>query len=333
MFDRDDWITNADISAISIDKWQQSIDLLAKIFRASSCALLQHSPLGLQFMVTSSQENEIYHAGGIIPADTESLHSQVCRNIRAIYIPDTWEQPEWKVCCEVEADGIRSYLGIPLLWPNGHLFGLLSVMDVRPSDYRETYLELLENFRQQFQTDLQLLLSEEENQQLNLTDEMTGIYNRHGFNTLAHYKLSVAKRYGHNFGLMYFDLDNLGLINDQLGWETGNEVVQTLANALESELRDSDVACRLGGDDFAALVFIRHHDDLENLATRIQKKLNILKQHSNRLPPITTSVGARWYEADKNLDIDETLEDVDRLMFAIKQEKKQMPPSGNLPKH
>lgn len=333
MFSRDDWIQQAKLSPVALDKWQTSTDLLARLFKASSCCIVQQSPIGFQFEVTSLQPNELFQPGGIIPVSTRSLHSLVLEAHKGLYIPDTSDQPDWQACCEVEINEVRSYLGIPLRWPNGHPFGILAIMDTQPTDYRDTYLELAENIRQQIQTDLLLLVTEEEISELNIRDEMTGIYNRKGFNTLAQHKLSVAKRYGHNFGLMYFDLDNLGLINEQLGWETGNQVVQTLASALDSELRDSDIAARLGEDDFAALVFIREHDDLENLATRIQRKLNILKQRSDRMPPITTSVGARWYEADKDLDIDETLEDVDRLMFAIKQEKKQSPPSGNLPKH
>ncbi len=106
-----------------------------------------------------------------------------------------------------------------------------------------------------------------------------------------------------------------------------------LANALHSELRDSDIAARIGDDEFAALVFVRQADDLENLAIRIQKKLNLLKQYRDSLPPITTSVGAKCYQADTNLDISTMLSEVDRLMFNIKHEKKLASTSGYISKH
>lgn len=323
MFDRDAWVLNSDFSTLSLDKWQQSIDLLASFFKATGCSIAQHTPSGYRIAVSHSVSEPFHQQGLLIPNESKSFIDLVNSYQKAVYVPNTEENIECEACIEITDGKVHSYLGVPIFWSNGHLFGVLSIIDDHVTEYKKPFLDLVQNIRQHIETDLQLMLAEEELSQLCITDEMTGIYNRTGFNSLAKYKLTVAKRYGHNFGLMYFDLDNLGLINEQLGWEMGDRVVQTLADALYSELRESDIAARLGEDNFAALVFIREHDDLENLATRIQRKLNLLKGTSDQLPPITTSVGARWYEADKDLNIGETLNDVDRLMFAIKLEKKQ----------
>ncbi|MEH6814789.1 MAG: sensor domain-containing diguanylate cyclase, partial [Motiliproteus sp.] len=265
--------------------------------------------------------------------DGVTLHSQVVDLRRDLYIPNATEQSCWAEFPEVSGEGVVSYLGLPLMWSNGVPFGLLCIMDYIPTDYREPYFELVSAFKTQLEADLQLLLIEQELNELSLTDELTGIYNRRGFDALAQHKLSVAKRYGHTFGLMYFDLDNLHSINDQLGHETGDQAIIALANALHSELRDSDIAARIGDDEFAALVFIREAGDLENLAIRIQKKLNLLKQYRDSLPPITTSVGAKCYQADTDLDIGTMLHEVDRLMFNIKHEKKLASVSGVISKH
>src|SRR5690606_31247406 len=96
----------------------------------------------------------------------------------------------------------------------------------------------------------------------------------------------------------------------------------TLANALISELRDCDVAARIGNDEFAALVFIKQEEDLENLAIRIQKRMHMIKQQRDSLPPLTTSVGAKCYKANTEMDIAAMLNEVDQIMFSIKHEKK-----------
>ncbi|MCW8886190.1 MAG: sensor domain-containing diguanylate cyclase [Motiliproteus sp.] len=333
MFDCNSWILEADLSSISLEKWQKTVNLLARLFHAPSCFILQHNHKGYQVVVGSNQESEQYLAGGFIPNESSTLHSQVIDQCRELYIPNAIEQPCWLEFPEVSGDGVVSYLGLPLMWPNGVPFGVLCVMDNHPSDYREPYFELISSFQHQMEADLQLLVNEQELNELSLTDDLTGIYNRRGFDTLAKHKLSVAKRYGHTFGLMYFDLDNLHSINDQLGHETGDQAIIALANALDSELRDSDIAARIGDDEFAALVFVQQAQDLENLAIRIQKKLNLLKQYRDSLPPITTSVGAKCYQADTNLDISTMLHEVDRLMFNIKHEKKLASNSGVTPKH
>ncbi len=333
MFDRDSWILEADLSTVALNKWQQKVDLMAKLFHAPSCFVLQHNHKGFQVVIGSGQDSEPYLAGGVIPPDSSTLHSQVVDKGHELYVPNALEQSCWAAFPEVAGEGFVSYLGLPIRWPNGMVFGVLCVLDYQATDYREPYFELIDSAKQQIEADLQLLLNEQELIELSLTDELTGIYNRRGFDTLAHHKLSVAKRYGHTFGLMYFDLDNLHSINDQLGRDTGDQAIITLANALSSELRESDIAARIGNDEFAALVFVRREKDLEHLAIRIQKKLNLLKQCRDSLPPITTSVGAKCYQANTNLDIATMLNDVDRLMFNIKHQKKLASGSGYTPKH
>lgn len=333
MFDRDNWILNADFSTLKLDKWQKSIDLLTGFFKSDGCSIAQHSPLGYRITMSAGNAQWPYQTNNLIPETSNTLIGLVVSHQQTLYIPNTFHNAESAICSEVLDEGVMSYLGMPIFWPNGHLFGVIGILHTHATEYQKNYLDMAENIRLHIQTDLHLFVSEEETYQLALTDKITGIYNRKGFDTLATYKLSLAKRYGHNFGLMYFNLDNLGSINEQLGWEVGNKVLIALAEALNSELRESDIAVRLGEDDFAALVFIREHNDLENIAVRIQRKLNMLKQSSEQLPPITTSVGARWYEAGKDLDITTTLGDIDRLMFAIKQEKKQNAAMANMPKH
>ncbi len=333
MTDRDNWILEADNSVVSFDKWQQTVDLAARLFHAPCCFIVQYSRHGYQIVISSNQESNPWLSGQIIPSDTLTLHRQVVDEDRELYIPNAGEQSCWENYQEVAREGFSSYLGLPLQWPNGVPFGVMCVLDYNPTDYRDPYFELISSFRNQIESDLQLLVNEHELSQLSLRDELTGIYNRRGFDTLSHHKLSVAKRYGHTFGLMYFDLDNLHTINDQLGHDTGDQAIKALAKALSSELRESDIAARIGDDEFAALVFIRQAEDLENLAVRIQKKLNLLKQHQDSLPPITTSVGARCYQADTGLDISTMLNEVDRLMFNIKHEKKLTTVSGISHKH
>lgn len=332
MLTQEKWLLDANLSSIALDKWQQHINLLARLFRVPSCMVLQQHHDGFQILITNRNQRQSIATGGFVPWGMRSLHRQVLEANRELYVPNAILQECWSGFEETE-NGVVSYLGLPLCWPNGVPFGVLCIMDSQPTDYRDPYFELMNSFKQQIEADLQLLVNEQEISELALLDDMTGVYNRRGFNTLAEYKLSVAKRYGHSFGLMYFDLDNLQDINVQLGRNIGDQAIMALADALNSELRDCDIAARIGDDEFAALVFVRQEEDLENLAVRIQRKINLIKQQRDSLPPITTSVGAKCYTANTELDISHMLNEVDKLMFNIKHQKKIASGSGYNPSH
>ena len=322
MFDWNAWLLETNDLPISLQRWQENVNLIAKLFVAPSVCVFQTNSKGSQVVASNQGELNLYPTGSFFPREADLFSHVIAEHKRELYVPDASADICWINHQEVTEVGIRSYMGVPLFWPNGLLFGSLCVLDQAPSDYRSQFLELLKTFRALIESDLNLMIQDQMLDKLTLTDELTGINNRQGFKVLAEHKLSVAKRYGHTFGLIYFDLDNLHTINEQLGHETGDQALQAMANALSSELRDSDIAARIGSDEFAALVFVRQQEDMENLAIRIQRKLNLIKQQRDSMPPLTTSVGAKCYQADTNTSVDGMIDEVDRIMYNIKQQKR-----------
>ncbi|MEH6650097.1 MAG: sensor domain-containing diguanylate cyclase [Motiliproteus sp.] len=322
MIDRNKWLLETDNLPISLERWQQNVNLLAELFHAPSACIFQTIGQGSQVVASSHSDRTPYPVGSFIPREADLFGHVIAELKRELYIPNARDDFQWANHQEVTEAGFTSYLGIPIYWPSGLLFGSLCILDKAPSNYRPQFFELLKTFRALIESDLNLIVQDQVLEELTLTDELTGINNRQGFKVLAEHKLSVAKRYGHTFGLIYFDLDNLHTINEQLGHETGDQALQAMANALNSELRDSDIAARIGSDEFAALVFVRQQDDMENLAIRIQRKLNLIKQQRDSMPPLTTSVGAKCYQADTNTSVDGMIEEVDRIMYNIKQQKR-----------
>ncbi|MEH6472883.1 MAG: sensor domain-containing diguanylate cyclase [Halopseudomonas sp.] len=322
MIDWNKWLLETDNLPISLQKWQQNANLIAELFHAPAACIFQTTGQGSQVVAANFNDSNPYPTGSFIPREAELFGHVIAELKRELYVPDANADIRWASHQEVALAGFNSYLGIPLYWPSGLMFGSLCILDHTPSDYRPQFFELLKTFRALIESDLNLLVQDQLLNELTLTDELTGIYNRQGFKTLAEHKLSVAKRYGHTYALIYFDLDNLHSINEQLGQDIGDQALQAMANALTSELRDSDIAARIGSDEFAALVFIRQQEDMENLAIRIQRKLNLLKKQRDSMPPLTTSVGAKCYQADTNTCVDKMLDEVDRMVYNIKQQKR-----------
>ena len=89
---------------------------------------------------------------------------------------------------------------------------------------------------------------------LSETDELTGLFNTRGFAIAANRLFGQALRYGRPASVLMIDSDNLKLVNDQYGHEAGNRLLRQLANAVQAELRATDVPARYGGDEFIVLL-------------------------------------------------------------------------------
>ena len=93
----------------------------------------------------------------------------------------------------------------------------------------------------------------EELRVLSLTDELTGLHNRRGFELLAGHQLRVAGRYGRRLLLVFVDVDGLKGVNDRWGHAEGDRALVAVADAFRNGVRASDVVARWGGDEFVLI--------------------------------------------------------------------------------
>ena len=103
---------------------------------------------------------------------------------------------------------------------------------------------------------LKIISQQEVLEQLAMTDQLTGLYNRYFLNSFIDKALSLAKRHKHPLSLFMIDLDKFKYINDTFGHEQGDEVLVDIASVLQQSCRLEDIAVRLGGDEF--LVVLPH---------------------------------------------------------------------------
>ena len=86
------------------------------------------------------------------------------------------------------------------------------------------------------------------------TDSLTGLANRRVFDERLNYEAARSRRYGHSFGLVLFDLDNFKEINDKFGHPIGDETLRHVAFLLRTNVRETDLAARIGGEEFAVIL-------------------------------------------------------------------------------
>jgi len=103
------------------------------------------------------------------------------------------------------------------------------------------------------------------------TDPLVPLYNRRAFMRELSRSQTVRERYQLQSTIIYFDLDQFKSVNDRFGHLAGDRVLKCFADTLRASIRDCDVAARIGGDEFAVLLFKSDADQAMTKALSIAK--------------------------------------------------------------
>jgi diguanylate cyclase (GGDEF)-like protein len=152
-------------------------------------------------------------------------------------------------------------------------------------------------------------------------DPLTGLWNRRFFEERLNEELSRSQRAGsaRRFSVMIVDIDDFKATNDRHGHPVGDKVLKDVGEFLVTHLRQHDVACRTGGDEFSVLLPDLSADDCGHLTGRLVNALSAA--NTARRIPISLSVGtASWPEAGDSAEA--LAARADEAMYADKRRKK-----------
>ena len=109
-----------------------------------------------------------------------------------------------------------------------------------------------------------------EARQLADLDALTGLHNRRYFHETLSREVARAQRYGRRLALIVLDLDDFKAINDRIGHLAGDAVIAESAERVRDVVRSADIACRVGGDEFAVIMPESTLADADQLYRRLQ---------------------------------------------------------------
>ena len=132
---------------------------------------------------------------------------------------------------------------------------------------------------------------------LALLDELTGLYNRRGFLTLATRDLRVARRGDESLCVVFADLDNLKRVNDTGGHALGDRALRDTAAVLRQTFRDSDLVARIGADEYAVLVRHAGPGSADVLADRLKRQVREFNRRAARPYQLSISLGLAVHKA------------------------------------
>lgn len=164
-------------------------------------------------------------------------------------------------------------------------------------------------------------------------DLVTGLPNRAQLSEQLRYTLKLSKRNDSKFSVLFLDLDHFKQVNDTLGHDAGDELLQQVANRLTSVVRETDMisggddddaeskhtVARLGGDEFVVLLgVINRAEDAARVAERIAQAVGMPYELGNNKVNVTTTIGISVYPADGD-DFESMMKSADIAMYHAKE--------------
>jgi diguanylate cyclase (GGDEF)-like protein/PAS domain S-box-containing protein len=204
----------------------------------------------------------------------------------------------------------------------GRPIGVLSFHSTKVREPDERLLQAIGVIGSQIGQFLQRKRAEERIQYLATHDGLTGLPNRVMFSQLVNAAIRTARRHRRQLAVLFIDLDRFKAVNDTLGHEAGDRLLQEIAARFRECLRESDVVARLGGDEF--VVLLQEVNEAEQVATVARKILSaaikpvtILAQECR----VTASIGICVYP-EAAQDEQSLMKNADIAMYRAKEDGK-----------
>jgi diguanylate cyclase (GGDEF)-like protein len=167
---------------------------------------------------------------------------------------------------------------------------------------------------------------QEDLRQLATVDELTGLANRRGFFALGEHELLVAARTRSAVALLFVDVDGLKRVNDELGHSTGDLLLKEAADVIRETIRASDLAGRLGGDEFCVLLLGDPELDPHRALDRMRATTAVHNERSGRGFHLSLSIGLSAISAGRSVTLEELIDAADEGMYEDKRGKRDTQP-------
>ena len=154
-------------------------------------------------------------------------------------------------------------------------------------------------------------------------DTLTGCCNRGYGMGLLEQQIKLAHRKKYPLLLAYIDIDKFKYINDTFGHKEGDIILKEVVKFFKSILRDIDIICRLGGDEFLLIFPDSSLDDAPLIRERLSKNLEKLNQKLAKPYKIDFSIGFSCYNSSNPLSIEELIRVADENMYEEKKKKEE----------
>src|SRR6266576_1318447 len=139
-----------------VQKWQEIVNIIAEIMHVPSALVMRVEPPNIKVFVSSESDGNPYERDELASLDTGLYCETVMKTRQALLVPDALLDREWKSNPDIKL-GMISYLGFPVAWPDGRIFGTICFLDKKGNSYNELYRKFVLQCRDVLQADLSSL--------------------------------------------------------------------------------------------------------------------------------------------------------------------------------
>ncbi len=248
--------------------------------------------------------------------------SWVARNRRPLLVHDVRTDDRY-----VEMfPSTRSELAVPILFEEQAL-GVINVESPQVGFFDDEDRQLIEVVATYLAVALSNIRSLETLHERAIRDPLTGLFNRHYFNSIISSEMTRSDRYARPLSLMMLDIDGFRAVNNLMGHLQGDEILQRVARMIERHVRESDRVIRYGGDEF--LIFMPETDgegDALQVANRLRHDIVTIFEGTRAETlglSLGLSIGVYARAPGDTMSMEEILEEVDRRMYADKRSRNE----------
>ena len=251
---------------------------------------------------------------------TDSFCSRMIRGEGPRIAPNSAEVAAYNEAPIGRQVSIGAYIGMPLRREDGDLFGTLCAIDPYPQPEEITReLPQVELLARLLETILEAELKAQEEyrraqraEALAMSDSLTGLFNRRGWDELLAAEETRCVRYSHPAAVVSIDLDDLKEINDLEGHAAGDLLLKKAGSVIRENIRKTDVAARVGGDEFLVLALECNPGGVADMTQRLADALTARG--------VRASLGFGLRSAHSNLAV--ATECADKAMYENKRQRK-----------
>lgn len=314
--------TNSLVSTLDLQKLLEEILASARsaipAAQAASLHLLNPDSGQLQLRVShgfSQREHQIETTQGM-----QDFWSQILQGSKPVMIHDARLLEVINDLSPEQRNERRASAIIAPLIQEEAAIGVLSLISPDTDAFSETDLRLLVSFASTATAAIQNAQLHSAVHHLAITDPLTGVYNRRGFSELAHKIICCTKRNQRPLSAMMIDIDFFKLVNDRYGHDIGDHILKSLAERCQMILREADIICRYGGEEFAVLL---PDSDVQGTQIAAERLFASIAQNPFQTEcgaiSITLSIGIAGYN-EKITTLEGILKCADMALYLAKQE-------------
>ncbi len=211
-----------------------------------------------------------------------------------------------------------SFLGVPLVFGNTAC-GLIALYSARPAYFSDEEERVAALFANQAAIALENSHLFAEISRLANTDSLTGVWNRHHFFEQADKEFRRALRYHRPLSVIMLDIDHFKKVNDRFGHLSGDQVLKAVASTIQKAIRDVDLLCRYGGEEFLLVLPETELEPALGGAERLRREVEELVVYTDAGPvKVTISLGVAGLHDEPGPNLERVISRADDALYAAK---------------